>query len=46
VKLQHNQSRVPLQLRQGLVAEVRASLKPGMEFNALYGQLLSRLEEV
>jgi hypothetical protein len=46
VKLQQKQSRVPLQLRQGLVAEVRASLKPGMEFNALYGQLLSRLEEV
>jgi hypothetical protein len=46
VRLQQKQSRLPLQLRQGLVAEVRASLKPGMEFNPLYGQLLSRLESV
>jgi hypothetical protein len=46
VKLQQYQSRVPLQLRQGLVAEVRASLKPGMEFNVLYGQVLSRLESI
>ena len=28
------------------MAEVRASLKPGMEFNVLYGQVLSRLESV
>jgi hypothetical protein len=46
MKLQQKQSRVPLQFRQGLVAEVRASLKPGMEFNVVYGQLLSRLEKV
>jgi len=39
------QSRVPVQLRQELVAEVRACLKPGMEFNVLYGQVLLRLEK-
>jgi hypothetical protein len=39
------QSRVPVQLRKDLVAEVRACLKPGMDFNALYGQLLLRLEK-
>ena len=46
MKLQQNHSRVPLQLRVGLVAKVWASLKPGMEFNLVYGQLLSRLEKV
>ena len=46
MRLQQKQSRIPLQLRQVLVAEVRASLKPGMEFNVLYGQVLSRLESV
>lgn len=39
------QSRIPVQLRKDLVAEVRAILKPGMDFNIVYGQLLSRLEK-
>ena len=46
MKLQQRHSRVPLQLRVDLVAKVWASLKPGMEFNLVYGQLLSRLENV
>lgn len=40
-----NQSRVPVQLRRDLVAEVKSSLKSGMDFNIVYGQLLSRLEK-
>ncbi len=44
MKLQQRHSRVPLQLRVDLVAKVWASLKPGMEFNLVYGELLSRLE--
>lgn len=46
MKLQQKHSRVPLQLRMDLVAKVWASLKPGMEFNPVYGQLLSRLEKL
>ena len=46
MKLQQRHSRVPLQLRVDLVAKVWASLKPGMEFNLVYGQLLSHLEKV
>jgi hypothetical protein len=46
MKLQQPHSRVPPQLRVDLVAKVWASLKPGMEFNIVYGQLLSRLEKV
>ena len=46
MKLQQQHSRVPVQLRVALVAKVWASLKPGMEFNLVYGQLLSRLEKV
>ena len=46
MKLQQNHSRVPLQLRVDLIAKVWASLKPGMDFNIVYGQLLSRLEKV
>jgi len=38
-------SRVPVQLRKDLVAEVKSSLKPDMDFNVVYGQLLSRLEK-
>lgn len=45
MKLKENQSRVPIQLRKDLVAEVKSSLKPGMDFNKVYGQLLSRLEK-
>lgn len=40
-----NQSRVPVQLRRDLVADVKSSLKPGMDFNIVYGQVLSRLEK-
>lgn len=40
-----NQSRVPVQLRKDLVAEVKLHLEPGMDFNTVYGQLLSRLEK-
>ena len=45
MKLQQRHSRVPLQLRVDLVAKVWASLKPGMEFTLVYGELLSRLEQ-
>lgn len=45
MKLTMNQSRVPVQLRKDLVAEVKSHLEPGMDFNAVYGQLLSRLEK-
>lgn len=37
-------SRLPTRLRQELVLEVRAVLPDGADFNALYGQLLARLE--
>lgn len=40
-----NQSRIPVQLRKDLAAEVKSSLRPGMNFNVVYGQLLSRLEK-
>lgn len=45
MKLTMNQSRVPVQLRKDLVAEVKSRLTPGMDFNTVYGQLLSRLEK-
>ncbi|MBE0540421.1 MAG: hypothetical protein IH623_03460 [Verrucomicrobia bacterium] len=45
MKLTMNQSRVPVQLRKDLVAEVKSRLEPGMDFNMVYGQLLSRLEK-
>ena len=45
MKLTMNQSRVPVQLRKDLVAEVKSKLEPGMEFNTVFGQLLSRLEK-
>lgn len=45
MKLRANQSRVPVQLRKQLVVETKCSLKPGMDFNIVYGQLLSRLEK-
>jgi hypothetical protein len=45
MKLTMNPSRVPVQLRKDLVAEVKSHLKPGMDFNTVYGQLLSRLEK-
>lgn len=45
MKLTMNQSRVPVQLRKDLVAEVKLHLEPGMDFNTVYGQLLSRLEK-
>lgn len=45
MKLRANQSRIPVQLRKDLVAGVKSSLKPGMDFNIVYGQLLSRLEK-
>lgn len=44
MKLKANQSRVLVQLRKDLVAEVKSSLKLGMDFNTVYGQLLSCLE--
>lgn len=39
------QSRVPVPLRKELVAAVKSSLKPGMDFNAVYGQVLYYLEQ-
>lgn len=45
MKLKANGSRVPVPMRKELVAEVKSSLKPGMDFNIVYGQLLSRLEK-
>ena len=45
MKLQQRHSRVPLQLRVDLVAKVWSSLRPGMEFHLVYGELLSRLEQ-
>lgn len=40
-----NGSRVPVPLRKELVAEVKSNLKPDMDFNIVYGQVLSRLEK-
>lgn len=46
MKLQQHRSRVPVQLRVDLIPKVWAGLKPGMDFDRVYGQLLSRLEKV
>lgn len=43
--LKANGSRVPVALRKELIAEVKSILKPGMDFNIVYGELLSRLEK-
>lgn len=45
MKLRPNQSRIPVQLRKDLIAEVKSRLGPEMDFNTVYGQLLSRLEK-
>ncbi len=45
MRLKANGSRVTVPLRKELVAEVKSSLKPGMDFNVVYGQVLSRLEK-
>lgn len=45
MKLRADRNRVPVQLRKDLVSEVKSRLLPGMEFNAVYGELLSRLEQ-
>ena len=44
MKLRADRNRVPVQLRKDLVSEVKSRLLPGMEFNTVYGELLSRLE--
>src|SRR6266568_1843100 len=45
MKLTMNQSRVPVQLRKDLVAEVKSHMERAMDFNKVYGQLLARLEK-
>ena len=45
MKLTTSQSRISVQLRKDLVAEVKSKLQPGMDFNTVYGELLSRLEK-
>ena len=44
MKLRTDRKPVPVELRKGLVHEVKSRLSPGMEFNAVYGELLCRLE--